>query len=75
MSDAVTAGDAGWDFTCPKTDGSCGPDPFKSSGWPTAEVAAARGAHHLDEHENQTEMPSLDDFRAEHGLNPDGSLA
>lgn len=68
LEDAVAPGKYGWDAVCPRTDGSCGPDPFTSRGWPTKETALARLAEHEYEHTEQVLMSSLDDFRAKHGL-------
>lgn len=69
------AADGTWTYTCPgyPTDDCGGNDltSFTSSGWPTKKIAEARGAQHQAEHEdstNQSPMPELDEFRAEHGL-------
>lgn len=77
LDDSVTQGPDGWDFTCPAASGCGVPGgaPFTSTGWPTKKIAQARAGQHLDEHIGQGVMPSLDEFRAEHGLNPDGSVA
>lgn len=64
--------DDSWSFQCPGVEGSpCGESggrPFHSSGWPTKKVASARGVQHFDEHTSGEAAPSLDEFRAEHGL-------
>lgn len=83
LDDAVThAEDGSWTFQCPGIEGSpCGNpgtgQPFVSSGWPTKTVAQARGTQHLDEHKGHGVTPSLEEFRAEHGLAPhaDGTHA
>ena len=67
MSD-VNPNNGGWDFQCPQCK-------FTSTGWPLKKIATARGEHHVAEHAHGTLMPSLDAFRAEHNLNPDGSAA
>jgi hypothetical protein len=66
----------GWDFTCPGIKGSlCGDRdtgvPFTSTGWPTKATALARGREHFDDHLGKAPMPSLEDFRARHGLTVD----
>jgi hypothetical protein len=75
LNDAVTrAKDGSWTFQCPGIRGSkcgaAGPDgrPFYSSGWPEKKIALARGAQHFDEHRGLAVTPSLEEFRAEHGL-------
>jgi hypothetical protein len=73
MSNVTKADDGSWTFQCPGVFGSpCGDPgsgrPFHSSGWPTKATATARGEQHLAEHETGEPMPSLEDFRAEHGL-------
>lgn len=76
LDDAVTrAKDGSWTFQCPGVEGSpCGDPgtgrPFHSSGWPSKSNATARGGQHFAEHTGGDPMPSLDDFRAEHGLRP-----
>lgn len=67
MSD-VRQNNGTWDYECPQCE-------FTSTGWPLKKVAAARGEHHGAEHAHGTLMPSLEDFRAEHNLNSDGSAA
>lgn len=63
----------GWDVECPVTDGTCGADgkPFTSTGWPTKASAVARAEEHFAEHRGETVMSTLEDFRAEHGLDVD----
>lgn len=73
LNDSVTqADDESWTFQCPGIEGSgCGVPggvPFISSGWPSKKVAQARGAQHFAEHKGEAVTPSLDEFRAEHGL-------
>lgn len=51
----------GADFQC-----ACG---FDSSGWPSEELAQARGLEHVAEHETGEPARELVEFRAEHGLN------
>lgn len=73
MEQVTGADDETWTFQCPGVPGDpCGDpntgQPFHSSGWPTKDVANARGAQHLNEHENGEPMPELAEFRAEHGL-------
>lgn len=46
---------SGFTYSCPRC-------PFQSIGWPTAAVAAARGAQHDAEHESGQPMPELADF-------------
>lgn len=70
MADVVKGEDGTWGFTCPRTDGSCGP--FTSTGWPTKASAAARLAEHTAEHEDGTPMSAIEDFRAAQGLTVDG---
>lgn len=65
--------DGTFGFYCPGVQGSvCGDIatavPFSSVGWPTAEIAAARGREHFDEHLGRSVTSSLEDFRAKHGL-------
>jgi hypothetical protein len=73
-ADYTTKADDGtWTFQCPGVEDSrCGDpgtgQPFFSSGWPDKKTAAARGAQHFDEHKGLAVTPSLDEFRAEHGL-------
>jgi hypothetical protein len=69
LDNAVAETDAGWDFVCPVTDGTCGANgtPFTSTGWPSKKTALARGQEHLDDHAG-TPMSSLEAFRAKHGL-------
>lgn len=58
-------------FVCPgdPTD-PCGDatHTFRSSGWPTQEVASARGQQHIEAHVYKTSMPHIDDFKAEQGI-------
>jgi len=60
-------------FRCPSPMG-CGVDAFDpeerftSSGWASAKLAQARGQQHIREHVDKVAAPSLDDFRAEHGV-------
>jgi hypothetical protein len=73
LDDAVTqAQDDSWTFQCPGVENSpCGEpggQPFFSSGWPTKKIAQARGQQHFDEHLGLGVTPSLEEFRAEHGL-------
>lgn len=73
LDDSVTREkDDSWTFQCPGIQGSpCGEvggAAFRSSGWPTKTVAQARGTQHFAEHKGEAVTPSLDDFRAEHGL-------
>lgn len=71
VSSAVSgSSEDGWDFQCPKTDGSCGDAEasFRSTGWRTRDLAEKRGQQHLDEHDGGDAMPSLDIFRIENGL-------
>lgn len=68
LEDAVAPGAYGWDAVCPREDGSCGPDPFASRGWPTRETAEARLAEHEAEHTDRTPMTDLEAFRQLHGL-------
>ena len=79
LTDSITSPDNGetWDFNCPKTDGSCGDNGigFTSTGWPSAKVAKARGRQHFDEHEGNGVAQSLDDFRTEHNLTPEGKVS
>jgi hypothetical protein len=67
------AEDGTFGFFCPGVKGSgCGDAvtrvPFSSTGWPTAEIAAARGQEHFDEHLGKSVTSSLEEFRAKHGL-------
>lgn len=74
LEQAVTQGDAGWDFTCPGVQGSsCGGEgvSFTSTGWPTKATATARGREHFDDHLGTAPMSTLEDFRAKHGLGVD----
>jgi hypothetical protein len=54
LDDSVTQAKEGtWTFQCPGVQGSkCGDDgvPFRSTEWPTREVAAARGLEHFNDH-------------------------
>ena len=59
-------GNSTYTFTCPVTDGTCAP--FVSSGWPTDEIARARGQQHFEEHKTGEPLPTLEDFRAEWNL-------
>jgi hypothetical protein len=73
LAESVAKDDDGtYRFACPGVAGSpCGDaerGPFTSSGWPAREIAAARGRQHFDEHKGIAITPSLDEFRAEHGL-------
>lgn len=74
LNDSVTQNkDGTWDFRCPGiVDSRCGDVatgvPFISTGWPTKKVAMARGDYHFREHVTGEVSPSLEDFRAEHGL-------
>lgn len=60
-------------FTCPSPEG-CGVYPndpdsrFTSSGWPTAEIAQARGTQHIQEHIDGTPAQDLDAFRVAHNI-------
>lgn len=45
---------------------------YKTTGWPTPEVAAERLAQHANEHETGELMEPLEDFRDRLGLVPDG---
>lgn len=65
--------DGTFGFYCPGVKGSkCGDPasgvPFSSAAWPTAELAAARGQEHFDEHLGKGVTSSLEEFRAKHGL-------
>lgn len=67
MADVAKADDGSWTYQCPGVPGDpCGP--FTSAGWPTRKVAEARGEQHARAHSHLEPTPSLDDFRAEHGL-------
>lgn len=68
MSDIESPSPGSWDYECPR----CG---FTSRQWPTKAIAKARAAQHTAEHDGGPITASLDDFRAQHGLNPDGSVA
>lgn len=64
-------------FTCPGDPadpcGVPGGVNYRSSDWPTAEIAAARGQQHIESHVHKTEMQPVADFRAEHGVvEPEG---
>lgn len=48
---------------------SCG---YKTTGWPSEEVAAERLAQHVTEHDTGTLMEPIEDFRERLGLVPDG---
>ena len=61
--------DGQFDFGCPVF--KC---EFTSKGWPTRAIAEARGAQHFSEHKGEGITPSLEEFRAEHGLSQDGTL-
>lgn len=79
LDKAVTREGGSWGFVCPVTDGSCGSDGigFRSTGWPTKEIAADRLDQHVSEHRTGHVAMSLDDFRAKWGLTPtaDGQRA
>lgn len=72
-STVTPSADGTYVFVCPSPTG-CGGNPsdpssrFVSAGWPTADLAEARGAQHITEHLTAEAMPSLEAFRAEHGL-------
>lgn len=74
INDTVSQGEDGlWAFLCPSPYG-CGTlpndpnDRFVSSGWPTAEIAKARGLQHIAEHVDGTPMQELHDFRVAQGM-------
>lgn len=48
---------------------SCG---YKTTGWPSEDVAAQRLAQHVNEHDAGEPMEPLEDFRDRLGLVPDG---
>lgn len=60
-----------FEWVCPITPQSCGDKaagiPFRTSGWLSQDVAAARGAEHLREHETGEPMTELAQFEREHG--------
>lgn len=65
--------DGTFGFYCPGVAGSkCGDTatntPFSSIGWPTREIATARGQEHFDEHLGKSVTSTLEEFRAKHGL-------
>jgi hypothetical protein len=43
---------------------------WTTSGWPTAEIAQARGLQHINEHVNKEPMQDLDEFRVSQGMAP-----
>jgi hypothetical protein len=75
LESSVSTSDEGatYDFVCPVNVG-CG-DPggpsFASVGWPTRELAEARGQQHFDEHRGIAVTPSLEEFRVANGLSVD----
>lgn len=63
------AEDGTYMFLCPVSEGCGTPESgFASTGWPTADLAKARGSQHFDEHKGLGAMPELEAFRAEHNL-------
>lgn len=63
------ADDGTYTFTCPGVAGDeCGP--FTSAAHLLKKHAVARGRQHFDAHTAGSPMPTLDEFRAEHGLIP-----
>lgn len=51
---------------------TCG---FKTTGWPTEEIAADRISQHKAEHDGKGGMEPLSEFRDRHGLIAQGNLA
>ena len=75
LEKSVTQADDGsWSFQCVGfADSRCGDldtgQPFHSDEWPTKKLAMARGRQHYTEHAfPDRPTPSLEEFRAEHGL-------
>lgn len=61
----------GYGFVC-DGDGPFRPCGFASSGWPSRSLSDARWRQHKAEHDELIPTPSLNEFRLEHGLGPDG---
>ncbi len=89
LEQSVSKNDDGtWSFACPGfSDSWCGDFrgehaddklPFHSDGWPTKEIAKARGRQHFTEHAFPDKVtPTLEEFRKEHNLvvADDGSVS
>lgn len=59
-----------FEWVCPVTPQSCGDGPgrpYRTSGWLSQDVADARGAEHLREHETGEPMTELAQFERDHG--------